>query len=402
LEKLQIAVPNFVGLGQPRSSKTWQARIEYPLNSVATANALTPVNSVPTADSMTTVTWNGLPQVSIPVNQPYALSDVVQLKEPIPDNALFWVRLWQQDTSASALVCQNIGNFSWDPQHPLSPTPLPARTNNQALGETNCPGDFTLLDHPVFQDPSNGNAYFTDGGGGIYRGTSPWVTVRPLAILGQSRKPAFSLWGDSRVCGIGDSFDSVCDDRGEAERSIGPAFAYINFASPGLPAASLSSLFRNVLPDYVPHLVFGKYTTNLIEDLGGPDCIYYADPDTKQHADASTAIDNIMVDKNIIWSHWIGLGNNPPSMSTLTLPPYTGNPAANVYLKAFSDSLRTGYNFQFPVRVLDIASIVAMVDGSNQYAWRCPEYNVDGLHESRAGCRAIQESGIMDPYALTH
>lgn len=390
LKSLQIVVPNRYGLSVPRSPKTWRARIEYPINVT------------------TEVTWNcGAADVTTenpPANsRPYIVSDTITLQQPIPDNALFWVRLWQQDLSASALLCQNIGNYSWDPQHPIGS--VPRRTVNFALGETNSPGDWSLLANPVLQDPAHNNRWtFTDGGGGLYSGATDWVGLRPLAILGQSRKPAFSLWGDSRVCGVGDAFDGTSDDRGEVERSIGPDYAYINLAVPGQQAAGLASLFQQVMdPTYNPWLYFRNYTTNMIENLGGADCL----PLGQSRVITSGELDVIWANKNSIWSGWMGTTSSGlkgvPTFSTLTVPPYT-NPEwafGNDSLKLLTDKIRFGASIGgTSVRVLDVASIIALVR-SEKYVWSCDDYAADTLHESQAGCYAIHDSGIIDPSVLT-
>jgi hypothetical protein len=81
LSKLKIAVPNCVGgAAYPQTPKTWQAVIEYPLNTV------------------TIVTWNGQAEITNavtgdPAPPLFVLSDEIELNEPIPDNGLFWVRL---------------------------------------------------------------------------------------------------------------------------------------------------------------------------------------------------------------------------------------------------------------------------------------------------------------------
>jgi hypothetical protein len=282
------------------------------------------------------------------------------------------------------------------------------RSFNRVLGETNCAADVSLLRNPVQQDPSYDNIWAFTGGGLIYgNGAADWASVRPLAILGQSRKPAFSLWGDSRVCGIGDTFDGACDDRGEVERSIGPAYAYINLAVPGEPLADLSALLVQ-FPSLVPHLALGQYTTNLIEDLGGADCINYAHPPSGQVPLTISEVQSIVTaNKLALWNSWISqLRYEPSSLSTLTLPPHP-DAAANANIKAVVDTLRASLTLpnssghQIPVRVLDVASVVAAIDGSGQYVWSCPGYTADHVHESQAGCLAIAESGIIDPYALT-
>lgn len=399
LHKLQIAVPNCIGgTAYPQTPKTWQAVIEYPLN------------------TLTTVTWNGQEVVTGAITGPpgtqgppaFVMSDEICLSVPIPDNALFWVRLSQTDaTGAQKLLCQDIGNSALvaATSTPQQPSKM-KRSINQALGEANCAAGPALLKNPVIKDPNYGFWTFTNGGVSYASYASDWASVRPMAILGQSRKPAFALWGDSRVCGIGDTFDGACDDRGEVERSVGPAYAYINFAMPGQPLADVSSLLSNPqFTSLAPHLVLGPYTTHLIEDFGGADCITYAHPPTGAPYTVADAVSTVMANKLILWNSWLQTGNPMSSLSTLTLPPHP-DAGANANIKGVVDVLRTGKDangnpLAIPARVLDIASIVATVNASSQYNWICPDYDADGVHESQAGCLAIAESGIIDPYALT-
>lgn len=394
---LQIAVPNCVGsTAYPQSPKTWQAAIEYPLN------------------TLTTVTWGGQPVVTGEITSPrpplVVLSDEIHLAVPIPDNALFWVRLSQTDgTGAKRLLCQDIGNLVLGASNANM-----QRRFNQALGEANCAADASLLKNPVIHDPAYGFWAFTDGAGVSYaHSAAPWASVRPLAILGQSRKPAFSLWGDSRVVGIGDTFDGACDDRGEVERSIGPAYASINLAVPGQALADVSAILVNPqFTQLAPHVVLGQYTTHLIEDLGGSDCITYAHPLTGPPLTTSQATSNIIANKLSLWNSWLQTGNPLSAASTLTMPPHP-DAASNANIMTVVEVLRTGKdpnNNPLPVRVLDVASIVANIivtdvndPSSNQYVWSCSDYYVqcDYVHESQAGCLAIAESGIIDPHALT-
>lgn len=396
---LQIAVPNCVaGTAYPRSPKTWQAAIEYPLN------------------TLTTVTWGGQAVVTGAITGPpgtqgpplAVLSDEIHLAVPIPDNALFWVRLSQTDgTGAKRLLCQDIGNLVLGASNANM-----QRSFNQALGETNCAADASLLANPVMLDAARGFWAFTGNGVSYANSAALWASVRPMAILGQSRKPAFSLWGDSRVVGIGDTFDGVCDDRGEVERSIGPAYASINLAIPGQPLADVSAILADPqFTQLAPHIALGQYTTHLIEDLGGSDCISYAHPLTGPPLTASQAASNIIANKLRLWNSWLQTGNPVSAASTLTMPPHPDQ-ATSANAMAVVNVLRTGKDLNgnpLPVRVLDIASIVAKIvpDATDpklmQYVWSCSDYYVqcDYVHESQAGCLAIAESGIIDPYALT-
>lgn len=402
LNTIQIAVPNFIsGFFPVTSPKTWRARIEYPLNNV------------------THVTWNnGSEEVTLNNDVVFSLSDPITLKTPIPDNAQFWVRLWQKDASGNnKLLLQDIGNSLESPWIP--------RTHNYWLGETNCNGnyDYAILDNEVLQDPQQGNVWsFTDGAGTYYwQGIVNAVTCRPLAILGQSRKPAFSLWGDSRMCGIADTFDSFTDDRGEVERSIGPAFAYINLGRPSMSASTVLGFINNSnSPANNPYLFSRSYTTNMIEDLGGGDCIgaanqYTGSPDLNTYIANSVA--NIVATKQQLWSIWQNNGQPLPlpdgrllkasTISTLTIPPYTNSnpgglvPTYNGFFQALSSAIMAAAG-PAGVRLLDVASAVADIDcNSSQYTWINPSYTADNLHETQAGCLAIRDSGVIDPFAIT-
>jgi hypothetical protein len=52
--------------------------------------------------------------------------------------------------------------------------------------------------------------------------------------------------------------------------------------------------------------------------------------------------------------------------------------------------------------LLDVASAVADIDcNSGQYTCINPSYTADNLHETQAGCLAIRDSGVIDPFAIT-
>ncbi|WP_426407579.1 hypothetical protein [Bradyrhizobium ganzhouense] len=166
-----------------------------------------------------------------------------------------------------------------------------------------------------------------------------------------------------------------------------------------------------------PHLVLGQYTTHLIENLGGADCIKVATANLKDPTNATTSDQfkaEFKANKASLWSAWTGLGRSPYSLSSLTFPPSpsTDVPQQNAFLKDVTDTLRAGIimvdsqrnplldanNNPIKARVIDVASIVGLASGSD---WICADYSADTQHESQVGCLAISESGIIDPYALT-
>jgi hypothetical protein len=226
------------------------------------------------------------------------------------------------------------------------------------------------------------------------------------------------LWGDSRVVGVGDTYDDISNDRGEVERSIGPAFAYINFGIPGLRADQFSANLAGIAFEFNPYLYLGAtFTTNLIENLGGADLIALA-TDPKDSATGAPITDPAayaLGKKQDMWSHWTAMssqGVGTSSISTLTLPSVTNgdwtnfnqtDATGNAGIQALNVLLRAGVQLNnVQVRVVDVASAVSMFSASNRFLWipSAEPYTVDGTHESRAGCYAIHDSGIFDLCAL--
>lgn len=406
LSRLKIAVPNIKAVEGMKVQRQWAARIEYPLNNT--------IGNV--------ITWNGGEQLTIPAATPdlpypptFVVSDEINLTTPIPDNAMFWVRLWQRAPDYPGLVFRNM---TYSSQFP--------RSVNNALGETNWTvnPNATDIDTPVARDSSNGNVWaFT--GGSYSTGYVNWACVRPLAILGPTRKPSFTLWGDSRVVGVGDTYDDFSNDRGEVERSIGPAFAYINFGIPGLRADQFLWNLAHVAEQFNPHLYLAaNYTTNLIENLGGADLISLATDPNQKDPETNLPLNTDPVTytlrkKQDIWSRWLATSSlkaTASSISTLTLPSVTsGNftnfsqtdATGNTRIRDLNVLLRAGVQLNnAPVRVVDVASAVSMLrqitNDQTQFLWipRADPYTVDGTHESQAGCYAIHDSGIFDLCAV--
>lgn len=443
LSSLRIVVPNFQARQPTGTDRQWAARIEYPLN------------------TCTTVTWDSNPIVltddlQAELHGGFSVSDPISLTQPIPDNAMFWVRLWQsayrnsdkKQTSVPAILFQDMtGNMRQDP--------YVDRSINLALGETNALGaPSSVLDRNVVPVPgTNGTSIymFADSDGNpatsafIY-----WVCMRPLAILGDTRKPSFSLWGDSRIVGLGDTYNTTSNNRGEVERSIGTSFAYINFGISGLPAADFAGTIGDgvAAEEVNPFVHIAKtYTTNLIENLGGNDCRNNAS--TMLAPDLASAI---YANKQRIWNAW----NNPfpsskpqpktlfatrfasmnySSIATLTLPAATAPPsekpsanwttldqvdALNGSVNPYTNQPQTPTSYNAPVQdlnaillgsgapvyVFDVASAVCELvktsSTTTQFLWTPSPYayTIDGVHENQIGSFAIQDSGAVNPYVF--
>jgi hypothetical protein len=291
------------------------ARVEYPLNSTNTV--LWTGSSPATADGKFVSTPDGL----------WSVSDELALPTPIPDNAMFWVRLWQSaDASPPSgtlpgLLFHDLTNNLCALDVNGQPAPFNDRSVSNRLDETNFIfNPFpAIIDKPVFQrDNGNGTqtCLFDYWDQGDPYGAYPyWISTRPLAILGPTQKPSFTLWGDSRVVGLGDTYNGLSNNRGEVERSIGNEFAYINFGIPGMRADDF--LGNTAIADqYNAYTHVAKtYTTNLIEDLGGADII---------SLNGARAPRDVLDSKKSIWTVWTTptptSAKSPSSIATLTLP----------------------------------------------------------------------------------
>lgn len=412
LSRIRIAVPNFATFAGTGAPRIWAARVEYPLNSISTV-LWTGANPA-TSDGTFVSTPDGL----------WSVSDELVLPTPIPDNAMFWVRLWQSadapppSNTLPGLLFHDLTNNLCALDVNGQPGPFNDRSISNQLGETNYIFNppAAIIDRPVFQrDNGNGTQTclfdYSDRGDpiGAY---IHWVSTRPLAILGPTQKPSFSLWGDSRVVGLGDTYNGVSNNRGEVERSIGNEFAYINFGICGQRADDFYGNTQNIQEEYNAYTYVAKtYTTNLIEDLGGADLIAVS-PNIVQ------TTDEVLTSKRKIWSVWTTptptSAKSLSSIATLTLPCAASavsglwttfdqsDGAGNDKLNALNALLRAGVD----VRVFDVASVVSQIanghSGTPQYLWKpnTPAFTVDGIHESQTGCYAILDSGVVNPHLL--
>lgn len=420
LSRIRIVVPNFARFAWTGAPRIWAARVEYPLGNIQTvywtgANPL-PSESFTSAtpadpDGKFVSTTDGL----------WSVSDELVLSSPIPDNAMFWVRLWQSaeapppsGTLPGLLfhdLTDNVGGAVGGQQSPFHD-----RSISNALGETNFIFNphSAIIDKPVYQRDSGNQTqtclfdYWDQGDpAGFY---VPWISTRPLAILGPTQKPSFSLWGDSRIVGLGDTYNGLSNNRGEVERSIGNEFAYINFGVSGMRADEFKGTLIGIGDAYNAYSHIARtFTTNLIEDLGGADII---------SADSGRTPLDVLDTKKDIWNFWATptstSSKSRASIATLTLPcsssAVTGQWATfdqasgqgNPNLDALNALLRANTD----VRVFDVASVVSQIatghSGTPQYLWKpnTPAFTVDGIHESQAGCYAIHDSGVINPRLL--
>jgi hypothetical protein len=126
----------------------------------------------------------------------------------------------------------------------------------------------------------------------------------------------------------------------------------------------------------------------------------------------------VLSTKRDIWNVWVAptatSTKSLSSIATLTLPCVASavsgqwttfdqaDGQGNPNLNALNALLRAGTD----VRVFDVASVVSQVanghSGSQQYLWKpnTPAFTADGIQKSQAGCYAILDSGVINPYLL--
>jgi hypothetical protein len=194
-----------------------------------------PIAATPATGNWQTFTWSGAANTGAIANGvTSALSDALELATPIPRGAAFLLR-WHAEATVQIPFFQYTASNS--------------AAINQIAEASATPA--------AFSDKTTGGA--------IASGTSA-NNLYPVLIVGQTRRPSFYAFGDSRVQGVGDTFDAT-GNLGELCRGIGEHFAYLNL---GCPSAKLyqwlpNSTRRQALMPYFSHMV-GNWSINDIAD----------------------------------------------------------------------------------------------------------------------------------------
>lgn len=241
-------------------------------------------------------------------------------------------------------------------------------------------------------DTANGDAFEFAGAGLIDKTMGGTVGNQagfrgngPVAIIAMTEKPTVGLIGDSRQYGFSDSYTGVSGDVGEAGRSIGPYYGYINAGVSGANTYDYlngQNSQRDILLGYCSHIV---------SNLGVNDC-YAQLPQNEIYARLSA-----------IRSHY-----GKPFFQT-TIPPKTattdGWATLNNQSSAIGDANRLGLNTLIRANsngfsgVFDIEPIVSTLNSSGIMAWN-PGNTIDGVHETNSANIAILASGVIDPSAF--
>lgn len=342
ITSLQIVIPNWyvnpasthaeIGSG---ADATVTASIEYP------------------SGTFTQVLFSGVAAGTVP-NVGQLLSDAVTVT--IPDNTLFWVRIFWTSTAGIFSVA-----------HDLSGTGLPGSGLEVAvsgLTDKTMSGTVTAADNEF----------------------------SPVAIIGTTTAPSFVIVGDSIA--LGDSArETVGDasgDFGVVARSIGPLYAYASYAQNGDQAEDFVASHTN-------RAALFQYASHLASEYGSNDL--YTN---------SASVATVQGLLQTIWGYMTGLGAEKRVYQTTITPrttstdswATTGNQAQvsstiNGRRTTLNDWIRgipSGAHGYF-----DIAD--ASETSRNSGIWNVTGvangYTADGVHPNTAGSILIRDSGVV-------
>jgi hypothetical protein len=328
-DTLKVGFSNFIVSGSAEvaipGSTTYKLAVEYPAGTIYPC----------TFSGATTVTATTLGQL---------ISDVCG--PGIPFGAQFWTRTLLTNTSGIAL--SNIGASA-------------------AIGDAGTSGTGTPLD-------------LVDSGSMTpYLGGTMFV---PAFIIDITTRPSIALAGDSRVNGILDTV-GISGDLGELQRSVGPAYAWVNLAVTG---ETLTAAISN----YTQRAAIGVYGSHYIDEYGINDIDSSTSATTLAGLHTSFAA---MVAK--------------PTFGT-TIPPTTTSTddwatvANQAWASAPNQAQWVSYNglqragISGEVGNFDIASSISTPAGlwfANGTAFA---YTGDGNHETQGGALLEQASNVLD------
>lgn len=283
----------------------------------------------------TQMTWGGATTATVQ-DLTYGYTDTVTLRTPILRGDKFAVRLWVHN--------------------PVNP---PYYTTD------NCPpGDLIEVSGGASNDKTMG---------GNMADQIALGSLRPAAILSTTTRPSIYLLGDSRMAGYGDTMDSSLDV-GEAARSVGPYFGYINAGIPGdrLQFYKTNSALRLQLTQFCSHVIGNLGGNDIIQGRSAPD---------------------IIADLNTVWA-LPGLAGR--DISWLTIGPYTSS-AGPV---PASESVRQAVNAYIRSTPYPLARHFEMAELDEQYrdaGLDVDAYFSDAIHNNRYGYLHKQSAQRIRP-----
>jgi hypothetical protein len=300
------------------------------------------------AGTFTQLLFSGSSSANI-TNGNYVLSDFASVN--IPDRVEFFVRIYY--TNAAGIIWTN-GDLS--------------------VGEAMTYGVSGVIDQTM-----SGTVVTTAGGANV---------MRPLAILGYTRKPTAGLVGDSIVQLGADTLASGIPDLGELARSIGSSLGYLNLAVSGEQLMSGSINKR---------LDFLACCTHIFNNYGIND--FFAG---KTAAQIITAQANLRGQAKIAGKPFYVATVTPRCTSTDSFAT-TGNQT-----KFSGDAERVSYNNCVRAGLSGVTGFFEMADlaesARDSGVWpvngAANWSTADGVHPSQRLVQVFKDSGVVRPRLL--
>lgn len=211
-------------------------------------------------------------------------------------------------------------------------------------------------------------------------------TLFPMMIVGKTTRPSFEIVGDSRAVGVHDTFTGTSGDIGNFARTIGPQYAYANFAR----AASNVNNFATGVQTQVQ-----KYFSHVIQERGGADLLgTNGSPTTPAQTEAAIAtVYGLFPGRNIYQSTFEANTTSTDGWTTTTNQTPTAN---NGSLTTIDGAFLNNVNQ--PRGVIDVTN--ALNSSRTSGLWgvlpgATPQTN-DGTHCIQAGCINIVTLGVIN------
>ncbi len=299
------------------------------------------------ANTFTQVKWGGATSKT-DAGGGTVVSDMMTLTTPIPEGALFWVRIYATCAAGQILIfTANTAGGDWNPTTGLNGAGMEAAASGGV-------------------DKTMGGTVAAHGVGYHYS---------PAAIIATTRKPSVFIIGDSKAYGLRDTLDAS-GDTGEIARAVGPYLAYINNGICSQKATQFAA-------SNTKQKALAAYCSDVICQLGIND--YHLDniaPASLQTA--YQTIWNLFPGKRV-WQATLhaesASTDNFATVANQTTAAYAPNlQATNAYIKTKPSQL-AGY--------FDVDAAVSSAQGSNKWAvtGAANGYTADGLHQNQAGYR---------------
>lgn len=212
------------------------------------------------------------------------------------------------------------------------------------------------------------------------------VCIPPCLIVGYTRRPSFTILGDSTFHANGYEWQDWSCDVGLAARSIGPHFGYANYSNPSETAESFADPAKSA-----NRVAMGQYGSHTLDGLGLNDL-------------GSRTLDEIKTDKQTIAGYFPG-----KIICNSTVPPYaptTSDDYATYGNQTPGTNATYGHNvYNTAIRarqpgvshVFDFGAVCEGVIGGGRWAVDYGYPTPDGIHGTPYMNTAVAASGVFNP-----